>query len=126
MNIKTLLISLCGVLLASGCATPQQQARWAAERNANNAARYQQFMQAVKNRCSQYGYQEGTDAFARCVQVETNAAEQRARANAERSDREFQDSIQNAVCASGPIGCNRTQRTNCSRDMLGNVRCVSY
>ncbi len=102
-----------------GCATPEDRARWAAQEQ----ARQEQYMNALRAKCSGYGFQPGTNQFAQCVQNEARAAEARARAQNEaeaRAWRQYSCSLGNtAMCDNPPV------RTNCTRDAFGNVNCVS-
>jgi hypothetical protein len=74
---------------------------WAAQAHAQDEA----YWDALRARCTQYGFKAGTDAFAQCVQKEARAAETRAAQKA----------------ASNPP----RQTTTCTRDMLGNINCTT-
>lgn len=62
------VILLAAVLLA-GCVSQEQQA-------ANNAAVRQQWLDQQRKNCLDYGFTEGTDAFATCMQNGINARRQ--------------------------------------------------
>lgn len=123
MRTRVVLTAICCALLASACSTPEQQAYYAAQEETQRQARYQAFISALKDRCAQYGFREGTESFARCMQNESRAAEVRAREDQARKDkdnRDFQCSLGNEKFCD-----NRPQRTSCTRDFMGNVQCVT-
>lgn len=75
-------------LLLSACVTvtPEEAARRRAQEQADQQARQQAQLNMWRNRCTSYGYQMGTDAFASCVQSESLAAQDQA--TRERRERE--------------------------------------
>jgi len=83
----------------------------------------EQYWNSLRARWSQYGFQPGTDAFAQCVQKEARAAEASARANKEaeaHARRRYACSMGNAAMCDNP-----PRQTNCTRDALGNVNCIT-
>ena len=57
------LASLVAVLAVMGCASPEQRARY-------NQEQAEQMLNAIRVLCRGYGFKEGTDGFAGCVQSE--------------------------------------------------------
>lgn len=123
MKNKITLIILCGALFASACSTPEERAETAAQEEEQRRERYQEFISALENVCSQYGYRRGTESFAKCVQTERWAVEARAREKQAQKDKAFRDfqclGGNSAFCENGP------RTTNCSKDVHGNVQCVT-
>lgn len=111
--MKVSRLAAIGLLLATvGCTTPQEQ-----------AALEQAHWDAMQARCTQYGFQPGSNQFAQCMQNEALAAKTRALAQQEENARAWRRTScalgNTAMCDSPPV------RTNCTRDAFGNVNCVS-
>ena len=121
-RLPFLIFVACTVLLAS-CASPEQQARWDAQRQAEAQAREQSNLDVWRKRCGSYGYREGTDQFASCMQTEARSYESRVRDQQARQDK----AQRNLACLAGDKNrCdNKPTVTNCTRDILGNVQCTS-
>lgn len=120
-NVKLISLLVCSSLLVAACATPEQQARLAAQQQAEQQAIYQAIVRAIKDRCTQFGYKEGTDSFARCIQEETRAVEAYAQAQQMQSTKE-----RDAYYCSQGVTQACSGGTNCSRDFSGNVTCNSW
>ena len=117
-----LLIAACAVPLAS-CASPEQEAQWQAQRLAQAREREQSNMAIWRQRCAGYGYREGTDTFATCMQTEARAYGVRVRENQARQDK----AQRNMSCLLGDKNqCdNKPLVTNCTKDILGTVQCTT-
>src|SRR6266853_3581146 len=109
-------ISVLVLSVLTGCETLE-------ERQAREGAQQERYWNSLRASCSQYGFQLGTSAFAQCVRDEARAAEGRRRAQNEadaRVWRQYSCSLGNtAMCDNPP------RRTNCARDVFGNVNCVT-
>lgn len=86
-------------------------------------AKRQAYFDKLRNRCSQYGYKEGTDMFSSCMQNEARQQEVRDK----ESDNSHYQYFKRLSCASGnEWDCDkRPVRTNCTTDLMGNVQCIS-
>lgn len=62
-------VVLLATVLLAGCVSPEQQA-------AQDAAVRQQWLDQQRKNCLDYGFTEGTDAFATCMQNGINARRQ--------------------------------------------------
>lgn len=75
-------------------------------------------MDVWRQRCAGYGYREGTDTFAACVQNEARAYQAR-----------IDKAQRNIGCLAGDkTQCDNqpvTTTTNCTKDFLGNMRCTT-
>lgn len=79
MNTRLVAISVGCAFLSFGCSTPQERAQIAAREAAAQRAVEQEIVTAQRYRCLQYGFKDGTDSFAQCVQSERAAYDERAR-----------------------------------------------
>ena len=123
MTRSSLLLLLATTFLLASCASPEQQARWQADRQAEAQRLEQSKLQAWRNRCTSFGYREGTDTFAACMQTEARAYETRVREAQVRQDK----AQRNFACVAGDKNqCdNKPVQTNCTRDIFGNLQCTT-
>lgn len=115
------LAFLAVAALAAGCATPEQVAERQRRERAEQQARYEQLMNNLRAGCRQYGYREGTDQFAACMERATRDWMQRARqaqAEQEYRDRCFLGATN--ICEQQP-----KSTTQCLRDAWGNMTCTT-
>jgi len=92
---------LVPVLFLAACATPEQRAQRAAQDEAQRQAQAQQIVASLKVRCNAYGFREGTDGFASCMQTEVRAFEAQARARAQQRDQASAQSFRQGMCLAG-------------------------
>ncbi len=108
-----LALSLCG------CATPEQIAHGKRQEQAQRQAQFAAVMINLRMQCRNYGYQEGTDKFAECVERASNDWLKRAKqAQMEREYRERCYLGVTNICEQ-----KRATETLCTNDGFGNVRC---
>lgn len=121
MNLKAILTIFFAALFIGGCATPEERARIQQKQSAQQRAQYEAVMVGLRDTCRQYGFREGTDKFAECVERESRAwvrrAEQ-ARAEEEYRDRCYLDDRD--ICKD-----RQRQQTTCIRDGWGNYTCTT-
>lgn len=79
MNARLFVIVVACIFLTYGCSTPQELAARAAREAAVQRAAEQEIITVHRNRCSNYGFREGTESFARCMQNERMAYNERVR-----------------------------------------------
>ena len=129
--MKNGLLTFC-IAMAAGAAsvgcdtlTPEQYAQIRVAAEAREAAEQAEYMSALRNQCAGYGYTQGTESFARCVQnVDSAVQAKKAADDAEsaRRDRAF-------WCAQGgQWACDPAQKpkvTSCQRGYLGQISCVT-
>lgn len=127
--VKALLVfaTIFTALLASGCSvtpeTPEARDRRIANEQANIAA----YWARVRDLCNKYGYREGTNSFAQCMQTESIALRKRQQQEADAA-REAQQAVhehwKRLSCSMGNTwDCTRT--TTCRQNVGGTVTCYS-
>jgi hypothetical protein len=89
MNARLSVIVVACIFLTYGCSTPQEREARAARGAAAQRAAEQEIITVHRTRCSNYGFREGTDAFAQCMQNERVAYHERVR----QSNENFQKAI---------------------------------
>ena len=88
-----------------------------AQNNAQIEARYEQLMVGFRAVCRDYGFKDGTDKFAECVQQESNRWLQNAKQA--KAEQEYRDR-----CFLGTTNiCDKPRETTCLKDAWGNFRC---
>lgn len=103
MKAKLLVVPLFALAIL-GCVSPEQRAERAAALQAQREAQAEQFLAAVRQRCSAYGFREGSDAYAGCVQNEVRASEVAQRAQAQQRQQKAAQSSQDInryLCMAG-------------------------
>ena len=63
-----ILTSFFFLALLSSCASPEQQAAERQQQLAQSAQRQRVMIERLSAKCQQYGFQQGTNAFANCLQ----------------------------------------------------------
>lgn len=123
MRRNELVIAVLVAILFAGCASPETRARWAAEERAQQAAQREAYWSNLRALCSRYGYREGTDAFAQCMQREALQQDERQRA-AQQAEQEF---WKKKSCQAGnKWDCDvQPATTKCKRNIDGTVTCVT-
>jgi len=69
--MKPILAAMCGALLVGCAATPEQLA----QRQVEQEAELEAMARALITRCERFGYKQGTDAFAGCIERFITTAE---------------------------------------------------
>lgn len=119
---------LCAVLLLSGCdtLTPEQIQQNRVYYAEQERAARQEYLNGLRSKCEQYGYQAGTLALSRCMEG-ADAMEQVKKANddaeRDRRNRAFWcgQGLQSS-CDSQPA---LPQVSTCKLNMMGNLVCVT-
>lgn len=107
--------------LVTACASPEQLAEQRRREAAAQQARYEARMNSFRAACRQYGYREGSDQFAACVERTSREWAQRARqAQAEQEYRERCFLGATNICEQQP-----KSTTQCLRDAWGNMTCTT-
>lgn len=90
MKIIFALLAVSCAFTISGCATPEQREQRAAQRQAREQAQYEAVMATFSDRCKLYGFREGTDPFAQCMQseIESTSAQLRQEARMEQAKKD--------------------------------------
>ena len=74
--MRLIVILLISMFLTS-CISAEERERRQAIQAEQQQAQAEAYRNALSNRCSAYGFQPGTDAFANCIAQEHRAVEQR-------------------------------------------------
>ena len=107
---RLVLLLLCTVML-TGCA------EYLAQVEEDERDKREAYFSELRDRCTQYGYKEGSEAFARCTQGEASSDEAKKRER----ERNF-----NCTYLKKEEYCdNRPLRTRCTKDYSGNLNCVT-
>ena len=90
---------------------------------ANEQAKQEAKIAPHRNKCSSYGFKEGTDGFASCIQRETmlTEANQKEQIKAERAancQRDIALRLPVSTWCDGPVS-----RTTCVRGWMGTIQC---
>ena len=119
--LATLLLSFIGCTSL----TPEEQARSRRYDEEQERAASQRYVSSLKDKCLQYGFSAGSNAFAQCVQLADQTA-RADRAKKERDDATYWCRVSNpynlSVC---DPNAPKPTVTNCSRDFFGNVSCFT-
>lgn len=108
-----------------------QFAQASPEEDSARADRHQARLEQIRATCAEYGFQAGTDAFAQCMQREAKAAEaaeQQRREQQARQWRQTQCMLGNPYMCDKPaptIPITPPVSTNCTRDAMGGLHCVT-
>lgn len=121
-------IVLCTVLQPGVCDThtPEQMQQNRVYYAAQEMENQQEYMQGLRSKCEQFGYQDGTPELSRCMEV-ADAMEQVKKANddAERNRRDRAFWCGQGVqwsCDSPPP---QPQVSTCMLNMLGKLVCIT-
>lgn len=98
-------------LLLSGCATPEEIAHRRALQAQEQARQQEAYREHVLGQCDGMGFSRGTEAHANCaLQIHNQIQANRAAIG--------------AAYLQGQIA-NQPRQTQCARDFIGRVNCVS-
>ena len=123
--ISLIIIAIAGGLFISGCTTltPEQQEANRRYYEAKERQEKENYMSGLRKKCQDYGYVQGTNAFAKCMQ----GADMAAQAKKESDDIEYWRSSRAFWCGQGvQSSCdNKPKVTSCSQNLLGQTTCVT-
>ena len=121
--MSRLVFVLLATITVAALASPEEDTQRQSDREAATRAKDEANIAAWRKRCTSFGYKEGSETFANCVQGESKAYEARVRDQKAREEK----ASRNLNCVAGNKDqCdNKPTTTNCTRDFLGNLSCTT-
>ncbi len=93
-------------LVAQGCLTPEEQARYARAQQAQREAAHRAYVQGLTNQCMGYGYQQSSPGMSQCRMQLDQQNRQNQEAKRQRSKAQARKSL-SCLAASGGLADQR-------------------
>jgi hypothetical protein len=124
-RILAVVASIVAGFFISACSTltPEQQESNRQYYEAKERQDKEDYLTELRSKCQGYGYVQGTNAFAQCMQATDIATQAKAAADKQEKDKKDRQDWcnlgQRSMCD------NKPKVTSCSSNVLGQTTCVT-